>query len=551
MKKIALAILLLALSELAVGCLITPVNAQEYPFPPVNAEEQWQPPYEPGTVIEPPAGVEVYAQTWPNLQIAQPSAVPHGTAATIINASIVNSRGQIITSLYRTGICYMIVSVNGPGYFYLWEYYPSGTARYGHWLCYRWYCPGAGIWKIGPYAAQSTDPAGMYTWKMWFLSGYTWSSRTLSFEYIRSYYPPDIPVIIPAQAASPAINSFSASKQTIESGETVILTWSTANANNVTISPGIGTVASTGSTSVTPASTTTYTLTAKGSSGGSISSTVTITINPRIPPGITIGQSKIQKGQTTSITWDAPGAIQVSVNGAGNVGSRGSMNVSPETTTTYKITATYIDGTTQSTSAAVTVEQPSYWIWGLIALLVIAAVVIAALLIRLLRRSARVQGVPETGVEAGYQTKAEVTQVTETLPATTPLIVVPARLSIPGGHEIMLAGNARSFGRQDFKDYMLDEHNTYLSRQHIYIWYDDGEYYIEDRSSTNGTRINGIDIKGKGRHLLADGDAIELAGKINIVFTKNIHKEELIHQEKIIHQEESIREEEVINKEEL
>jgi hypothetical protein len=73
MKKIALAILLLTLAELAVGCLISPVNAQDYPHPPLNPDESWQPPYGLGGVMEPPAGVEMYGQTWPNLQIAPPT----------------------------------------------------------------------------------------------------------------------------------------------------------------------------------------------------------------------------------------------------------------------------------------------------------------------------------------------------------------------------------------------------------------------------------------------------------------------------------------------
>ena len=70
-------------------------------------------------------------------------------------------------------------------------------------------------------------------------------------------------------------------------------------------------------------------------------------------------------------------------------------------------------------------------------------------------------------------------------------------------------------------------HVSYISRQHINIWSENGQYYIEDRSSTNGTRINGMDIKGTGRHALADGDVIELAGKLSINFQKqNINKEE-------------------------
>jgi len=45
-----------------------------------------------------------------------------------------------------------------------------------------------------------------------------------------------------------------------------------------------------------------------------------------------------------------------------------------------------------------------------------------------------------------------------------------------------------------------------LSRQHFSLSCENGDYYIEDRGSTNGTRLNGSDVRGKGRQPLKDGD---------------------------------------------
>jgi hypothetical protein len=518
MKNILMALLFLALGLLADISAISPVQAQDYPFPPLNPDESWQPPYEGGKSIEPPVNVETYGQAWPNLQITSPLNVAPDIPSSMVNAYLVNSYGQILSNLYRNGLCYLVVSFNGPGYFYLWEYYPSGTTPSGHWLCYRWYRPYAGVWKIGPFAAESFDPSGRYVWKMWFLSGFSWSTRSLSFNYTRSYYPPDIPSLTPRPIYSPEINSFVANKSSVEVGETVILTWTTTNASSVTISPGVGTVAASGSTTVTPAATTTYTLVANGKSGSQVSSTATITVMPRIPPTISIGQPTIKSGQSTSLSWNAPGAIQVSISDVGNVGISGTKQVSPDKTTTYTLAATYIDGTAQSTSVTVNVEQPPYLLWGLIFLLATAAIVIALLLIR---RPARVNRVQEAETQAGHPIQAEETRSTDTLPVTTPVVeATPAKLAMPDGNEILLAGNARSLGRHDFEGFMTREHVPYISRQHINIWYEDGQYYIEDRSSTNGTRVNGTDIKGTGRHALADGDVIELAGKLSINFKK-------------------------------
>jgi hypothetical protein len=58
----------------------------------------------------------------------------------------------------------------------------------------------------------------------------------------------------------PIVNIFSASPYTIYQGESSILTWSVSEADTVTIIPDVGPVASSGSTTVSPAVTTVYTL---------------------------------------------------------------------------------------------------------------------------------------------------------------------------------------------------------------------------------------------------------------------------------------------------
>jgi hypothetical protein len=527
MKRILIALLvpILAFSVAISG--ISPVRADDNPVPPLSPEESWQPPDETGQSIEPPVQVEKYSQTTLGLQIAPLPSIEPGVPSSIVNAYLIDRFGQTVTNMYGNEAIYLVVSCNGPGYFYLWEYYPYGASPYGHWLCYKWYRPSAGIWRIGPFVAQSFDPAGRYTWRMWFLSGYSWSTRLLNFNYTRGYYPPDIPDLRPTPVYNPpSISSFSSSKSTIEVGETVVLTWTTANASSVTISPGVGTVAASGSTTVTPTATTTYTLAANSKSGGTVSSTATVTVRPRVSPTINISQPTIQHGQSASLSWNAPGAIQVLITGVGSVDISGTRQVSPDKTATYTLIAAYIDGTSQSTSVTVNVEQPPYLLWGLIALLAIAVIVIAVLLIR---RPARARRVQAADTQAGHETQTEDTDTADTELATTPVAeVAAAKLSPPGGNDILLAGNTRSFGRRDFEEFMPSSQISYISRQHLNIWAENGQYYVEDRSSTNGTRINGIDIKGTGRHELADGDVIELAGKLSLNFQKqDINKEGL------------------------
>ena len=151
-------------------------------------------------------------------------------------------------------------------------------------------------------------------------------------------------------------------------------------------------------------------------------------------------------------------------------------------------------------------------------MLAIVVIVIAVLLIRRPARASRAQA---ADTQAGHATQTADTNAVDTQPATTPVAEASAaKLTLPGGNDILLAGNARSFGRRDFEEFMPASQVSYISRQHINIWSENGKYYIEDRSSTNGTRVNGMDIKRTGRHELADGDVIELAGKLSLNFQK-------------------------------
>jgi len=78
----------------------------------------------------------------------------------------------------------------------------------------------------------------------------------------------------------------------VEKGEPTTLSWQTTNATDVSID-GIGAVQASGSQQVTPADSTTYTLTAKGA-GGSQQATarVTVTSPPPPPPPVAAGPTE-------------------------------------------------------------------------------------------------------------------------------------------------------------------------------------------------------------------------------------------------------------------
>jgi len=76
--------------------------------------------------------------------------------------------------------------------------------------------------------------------------------------------------------------TFSANPANILSSQPSVLTWSSTNATSVSIAPGVGVVAVSGTQSLSPVATTTYTATATGLSG-TASASATVTVTPAAP----------------------------------------------------------------------------------------------------------------------------------------------------------------------------------------------------------------------------------------------------------------------------
>lgn len=95
--------------------------------------------------------------------------------------------------------------------------------------------------------------------------------------------PPPAPPAPPPAATPAPTGSLTAEPGTIQKGESSTLTWTSENATDVSIAPSVGTVQSSGSTTVTPDSSTTYTLTVKGA-GGENTYTARVTVTSPPPP---------------------------------------------------------------------------------------------------------------------------------------------------------------------------------------------------------------------------------------------------------------------------
>ena len=290
---------------------------------------------------------------------------------------------------------------------------------------------------------------------------------------------PEVVVVEPTPKPivyAPVINSFTANPSYVQPYQEVVLTWNVSNADTVNLSPGVGSVPTSGSHTLNPANTTTYTLTAINSAG-SVSASTTVTV-----------ASPVSTIYTTSSPATASGGNVLKAGGILPFGFGGD------------------DGSANR--------------WAVYFLLIcILAAATAAIVVFLTRKPAAAFAGHRASTRVGYSSRTTPTLPATETPKTTPLDTgTAAKFITAGGEHISISKNVRSLGRNDFQSLVIPDKAILISREHLLVDLENGGYYIEDRKSTNGTKINGSSINGKGRFLLEDGDVIELADALTLTF---------------------------------
>ena len=184
------------------------------------------------------------------------------------------------------------------------------------------------------------------------------SRKITYFKYFSLFFAMIVVVLVvgcsgPTPTA-PIINSFSALPSTITVGDSSTLSWIVTDATSVTIDQIVGSVASTGTNAVSPATTTTYTLTATNAAG-SVTAATTITVNPvaeaPIITSFLADPLTIAEGESSTLSWSVTDATSVTIDQTiGSVALVSTKAVSPTTTTTYTLTATNAAGSVTATT---------------------------------------------------------------------------------------------------------------------------------------------------------------------------------------------------------
>ncbi|MEN8136016.1 MAG: pentapeptide repeat-containing protein [Thermodesulfobacteriota bacterium] len=152
----------------------------------------------------------------------------------------------------------------------------------------------------------------------------------------------------------------------ITAGEASVLSWTSTDADSVTITPKVGSVAATGTTIVSPFETTTFTITAVGPGGTSTATaTATVTVNnPYPPPTVSFfiwPTTPIYVGQPAYLIWNTTNASSLAIdNGIGTIyWPKQSRKTFPTQTTIYTMTAIGLGGTvTESVTIQVNTGYP-------------------------------------------------------------------------------------------------------------------------------------------------------------------------------------------------
>ncbi len=148
-------------------------------------------------------------------------------------------------------------------------------------------------------------------------------------------------------SAPPRINLFSASPNPVTAGSSSVIEWNISGAASATIN-GTPVSPSSGTMTVTPDDTTSYTIVATGAGCNpqQAQATVTITVQP-IGPGscpliqsFSAAPSCILAGQNSALTWAVTDADSVTINGSPVGPGGGTISVSPSATTVYTLVAT-------------------------------------------------------------------------------------------------------------------------------------------------------------------------------------------------------------------
>jgi len=222
---------------------------------------------------------------------------------------------------------------------------------------YDWNLPEA-FYYVRILARDSADPINH-----WQVAFNEYISNDREYHGVMKLQDADAPIDPPTEEVL-ALCEVGVDPQVIRPGEGTALWWWTENATQGSINNGVGNITIPSDYKwLTPAQTTTYTMTAVSSTGANTSCQTTVVVEGAAtanPPVCEMGADPqiIRHGQGTALWWWSENATSATVNnGIGSVAVPSNYKwFNPTRTTTYTMTTQGADGTSSTCSTTITVN---------------------------------------------------------------------------------------------------------------------------------------------------------------------------------------------------
>ena len=165
----------------------------------------------------------------------------------------------------------------------------------------------------------------------------------------------------------PGAPSLTLGATTVGVGHSTTLSWASNNAISCTATGGwTGTVATSGTKTLTPTTTgvTTYTLSCANNAGASQSTSVSLTaVAAPVAPTLTLAATSITLGASTTLTWASSNATSCTASGSwtGTLAASGTKTLTPTAAgaTTYSLTCANAAGSSTASSVTLTTVAPA------------------------------------------------------------------------------------------------------------------------------------------------------------------------------------------------
>ena len=136
------------------------------------------PPTDNTTTLDSPTDNQTSNEIKPlvNYVLQGPTAQSPTSVPSVVTA-MTGPSGQPQSAFTSADTWYLNMDINVPGWAYIYEFYPQGSASPGRWIAYKWQMEKSGQWRFGPFTPSNSEPEGQHSFGIWFYGDGKWAGE--------------------------------------------------------------------------------------------------------------------------------------------------------------------------------------------------------------------------------------------------------------------------------------------------------------------------------------------------------------------------------------